>query len=62
MYSIIVNAITVRVIVEVVGNTYQIVKYPGRVVIGFDGGLHQQSTTQHVGYVAIQTLNVLGSV
>ena len=62
MYSIVVNTIAVRVIVEVIGDTYQIVKYPSRVVIGFDGGLHQQSTTQHIGYVAIQTLNVFGSV
>ena len=43
MYSIVVNTIAVRVIVEVIGDTYQIVKYPSRVVIGFDGGLHQQS-------------------
>jgi hypothetical protein len=62
MYSIVVNTIAVRVIVEVIGDTYQIVKYPSRVVIGFDGGLHQQSTTQYIGYVAIQTLNVFGSV
>ena len=47
---------------QVIGDTYQIVKYPSRVVIGFDGGLHQQSTTQQIGYVAIQTLNVFGSV
>ena len=47
---------------EVIGDPYQIVKYPSRVVVGFDGGLHQQSTTQYVGYVSIQTLNVFGSV
>ena len=62
MYGVVVNTITIRVIVEVIGDTYQIVKYPSRVVVGFDGGLHQQSTTQYVGYVSIQTLNVFGSV
>ena len=62
MHGVVVNAIAVSVIIVVVGDSYQVVKYPCRRVVCLDGGLHQQGAAQHVGYVAIQTLNVFGSI
>ena len=62
MHGIVVYAIAVSIIIEVVGDSHQVIKYPCRRIVCLDGGLHQQGATQHVGYVAIQTLNVFGSI
>ena len=62
MHGIVVYAIAVSVIIKVVGDSHQVIKYPCRRIICLNGGLHHQGAAQHIGYVAIQTLNVFGSI
>ena len=59
MYSVIIYTIAISIVVEAAGITYLIVEYPCRGIVGLDGRLHQQSTAQYVGNIAIKTLHIL---
>ena len=62
MNGIIVNAIAVSIVVIAAGRAYLVVKHPSGRVVSLNGRLHQQCSTQHVGDIAIQTLNILRGV
>ena len=62
MHSVVIYAITVSVVVVVVGDAHEVVEHPGGGVVGLDGGLHQQGAAQHVCHVAIKSLDVFGGV
>ena len=62
MNGIIVNAIAVSIVVIAAGRAYLVVKHPSGGVVSLNGWLHQQCSTQYVGDVTIQTLNILRGV
>ena len=59
MNVIIINTITISVVLPVVGSAHFVVQTPCRLVVGLDGGLHGQSTQQHVGQIAVEALDIL---